>query len=278
MLSSEQKGSMVCPNCGKLISKNSKECFFCGYKNPGAVNFGSIFQKIFGRNLDVTKTIITFCAGIYVLSLLLDLSAIFKVRGMFGLLSPSNISIYKLGATGTIALQYGRWWSIVTAIFLHGGIIHIFFNMLWTRQIGPVVEEFYGTSRFIIIFIFSGALGFVASIIGGHPLTIGASGSIFGLLGALVFYGRTRGGYFGQAIYKQTGTWALILFAFGFLMSGVDNFAHAGGFIGGYLAAMLLNFNERRREKVWHKFVALGLIGFTIIAFALNLLTMASIH
>jgi rhomboid protease GluP len=269
---------MVCPNCRKLISKNSSECLFCGYKNPGGFNLGSISHKLFGPNFNVTNSIITFSAGLYVLSLLLDLSAIFEVRGMFGLLAPSSLSIYKLGATGTLALQYGRWWSVVTAIFLHGGIVHIFFNMLWIRQIGPTVEEFYGTPRYLIIYFVSGAVGFVASILGGHALTIGASGSIFGLLGALVFYGKTRGGYFGEAIYKQTGTWALVLFAFGFIMSGVDNFAHAGGFAGGYLVALLINFSERRPERLWHRVLALGLGIFTILAFVLNFLTMASIY
>lgn len=278
MLSSSQQGSMVCPNCRKLISKNASECIFCGYKNPGGFHLGSVFQRLFGQDFDVIKIIVTFSAGMYVLSLLLDLRAIFQVRGMFGFLAPGNLSIYKLGATGTIALEYGRWWSVVTAIFLHGGIIHIFFNMLWIRQIGPDVEAFYGTARFVIIYIISGALGFVASILGGHVLTIGASGSIFGLLGALVFYGRARGGYFGETIYKQTGTWALVLFAFGFLMSGVDNFAHAGGFIGGYLVAWLVRFNEHRPERLWHRILAIGLVVFTVLAFALNFWTMAAIQ
>jgi len=271
MFEQKSSSSMLCPNCGRLISTNSESCYFCGYRNPNKFGFTQFFRRLFGPQFNVIKAIIYFCSGIYLLCLVMDPRAIFDVSDPLRLLSPSNLVLLKLGSTGTYALRLGRWWSPLTAIFLHGGLLHILFNMLWVRQIGPMVEEFYGTARFIIIFVLSGVIGFIASILGGHQLTIGASGSIFGLLGALVYYGRQRGGYFGENIYRQTATWALILFAFGFFMSGIDNFAHGGGFLGGYLTALWVSFSERRREFLWHKFLASALIVATILAFLVNI-------
>lgn len=278
MYDNRQQGSMVCPKCGKLISKSSSECFFCGYKNPGGMGFASIFQKLFRSRYDIIQLIMIFCGIIYVFSLLLDIRAVFNVSDPFRLFSPSNISVFKLGATGTIALYYHRWWSVVTAVFLHGSLLHIILNMFWVRQLGYAVEEFYGPARFIIIFILSGIVGFIASIIGGHQLTLGASGSLFGLLGALIYYGKQRGGYFGEAIYRQAGLYAVMFFVFGFMMSGVDNFAHGGGFIGGFLVAMLVGFSEHRREALWHKLLAILLVIGTLMAFLVNIITMGQIR
>lgn len=271
MFGSKREGSIICPRCGKLVSANSESCYFCGYQKPGEWGLASILKNIFGPQVDLIRLIIYFCAGIYIISLVLDLSTIFDSIDPLRFLSPSNVSVFQLGATGTYAIQYGRWWTPLTAIFLHGGLLHIVFNMLWVRQIGPTVEEFYGTARMVIIFVLSGVIGFIASIIGGHVLTLGASGSIFGLLGALVHYGRASGGSFGETIYRQTATWAVILFISGFIMSGVDNFAHGGGFIGGYLAAMLVNLDAYRSEQRWHRFLAAVCIIATLAAFSFNL-------
>lgn len=278
MLENKRTGSMVCPKCGKLISINSEECYNCGNRNPGLWGFAPLLRRLFGSDFNLIKTITIFSAIIYIISMLLDPSALLQISGLFSLLSPSNLSVFKLGATGTIAFQYGRWWSLITAIFLHGGLIHIALNMYWVHQIGSSVEPLYGSSRFIIIFIFSGVIGFIASVIGGHALTLGASGSLFGLLGALLYYGKRRGGYIGETIYKQAATYAAIFFIFGFLMDGIDNYAHGGGLIGGYLVAMLVGFSEHNREKIWHKLLALALILITILSFLYNLFTMNTIR
>jgi rhomboid protease GluP len=103
--------------------------------------------------------------------------------------------------------------------------------------------------------------------------TVGASGAIFGLLGAMVAYGRSRGGAFGVAVLRQYGQWALILFIFGFFMSGVNNWGHAGGFVGGYLAALVMGPLERGAERGLDRVAALAAIAVTVIAFLLALWT-----
>ena len=159
------------------------------------------------------------------------------------------------------------------AIYLHGSLLHILFNLLWIHQLAPAVEGAYGRSRLIVIFTVAGVLGFVVSNWIGIPFTIGASGSIFGLFGAMVHYGRTRGGTFGVMVFRQYGQWALVLFVFGFLMAGVNNFAHAGGFIGGYLAAMLLGYGDLQREQPAHHLAATACILLTALSFSLALWT-----
>src|SRR5207244_11845013 len=159
------------------------------------------------------------------------------------------------------------------AIYLHGSVLHILFNLLWIRQLGPAVEELYGPARLVVICTGSGALGFVASNLGGVPFTIGASGAIFGLLGAMVAYGRKRGGVFGGLILRQYGQWALLLFIMGFFMSGVNNFAHAGGFIGGLAAGLVLSFEDQRGESGFDRLLATACILLTVVGFALSLWT-----
>jgi rhomboid protease GluP len=208
------------------------------------------------------------CIALYILSLLLDPLSSLRPSGPFDLFSPGHRALQELGMTGAIPWARGEWWTLITAIYLHGNLLHIIFNVLWIRQLGPAVEELYGPSRMIVIFTVSGVLGFAVSNALGVPFTIGASGSIFGLLGAMVAFGRRRGGVFGTMVLKQYGQWALVMFVFGFFMSGVNNMAQAGGFVGGLLAGLVLAFSERRGESFVERLIALGLLGLTALSFA----------
>ncbi|MBN2355566.1 rhomboid family intramembrane serine protease, partial [candidate division KSB1 bacterium] len=211
------------------------------------------------------------CIVLYILALLMDMSALAQPRGLFGLLAPSREALQRLGMTGSDGMSQGYWWTLITAIYLHGSLLHIFFNLLWLRNLGYMVEELFGTSRAFIIFTLSGVIGYVVSNLLGVLFTVGASGSIFGLLGALIYYGRKRGGTFGTAVYRQVGIWAIMAFVFGFMLPGVNNFAHAGGFAGGYLTAMMLGFHEFKREQHWHRLLAMALIVITVLCFVLVL-------
>ena len=272
MIARKTDGSIVCPSCGRLISATAKICMHCGRKNPRLWGYGQLIQKYFGTG-SMMPIVTAVSILLYVLALLLDPRAIFRMQGIFSLLSPSMQAMDSLGMTGSYALSQGRWWTLITAIYLHGGILHILFNMLWLRQLGYMVEQIYGTSRSFLIFTIAGALGFVVSDWVGIQFTIGASGSIFGLLGALVFYGRKRGGVFGTALYRQVGTWTIVLFLFGFFMPAVNNLAHAGGFVGGVLAAWLFGYQEMKAETQNHKLAALGTAILTLVSFGLALYT-----
>lgn len=272
-MAEQELRAIICPNCGKLVSARAETCVYCGYKNPGLWGVGPKLRQLF-QNFGFTQIVTTVCVALYVLALLLNPSAIFRPRSgglismLLGFLSPDGAILDRMGMTGLAAILDGRWWTLITAIYLHGSLPHIFFNLLWLRQLAPPVEELFGVSRLIVIFTVSGALGFVVSFIVGIPYTVGASGSIFGLLGALVYYGRSRGGTFGQGVYSQAMQFAVMMFVFGFFMGGiVNNWAHGGGFVGGYLAAMLLGYSERQKENNRIQLWGIVALGATAVAF-----------
>ncbi len=265
-------GSILCPSCGRLTNADADVCLVCGRRNPGMWGFGGALGTLF-RRWSFTNAVTIACVALYVASLVLDPGAALRPRGLFDVFSPSGRMLDVLGMTGSFAWAQGRWWTLLTAIYLHGSLLHILFNVLWIRQLGPAVEEVYGPARLVTIFTLSGVAGFVVSNLIGIPFTIGASGAIFGLLGALVAYGRKRGGVFGGLVLRQYGQWALVLFILGFFMAGVNNFAHAGGFAGGLLAGLALPAAERQREREAERLLAAALLGLTAIAFLLAVWT-----
>ena len=262
--------TILCPSCGRLTRADAEECLICGRRRPGMWGLSDIFRRLF-RIGSPTQSITIACVALYVLSLIVDPSGALRPRGPFEIFSPSSRALQILGATGSFPWAQGQWWTLFTAIYLHGGILHILFNVLWIRQLGPAVEELYGPARFFVIFTVSGVLGFLVSNVLGVPFTVGASGSIFGLLGAMVAFGRRRGGAFGTMVLRQYGQWAILLFALGFFMSCVNNLAHAGGFLGGLAAGLVLSLAERRAETTLDHLLAGACIATTVLAFVLTL-------
>ena len=261
-------GSILCPSCGRLTNADARECLVCGRRNPGMWGFAAPLHALFRRRRFV-DVITVACIGLYVLTLLMDPTGALRANSPFNLFAPSVRALLDAGATGTVPWNLGRWWTVVTAIYLHGGVLHILFNVMWIRQLGPAVEDLYGPSRFVVIFTVAGVAGFVASNYAGYGLTIGASGSIFGLLGAMVAFGQKRGGAFGAMVLRQYGQWAVLLFVLGFFMDGVNNVAHAGGFAGGLAAGLTLALAERRAETGVDQLLAAVCIGVTVLGFAL---------
>jgi rhomboid protease GluP len=266
------RGAILCPYCGRLTNADARECLVCGRRNPGLWGFAGAVRALL-RPRRFTDVVTVVCVLVYLMSIFIDPTSVFRSRGLFPDFSPSNQSLLALGATGAWPIRLGRWWTLFTAIYLHGGLLHILFNLLWIRQLGPAVEELYGSARTAIIFTIAGVAGFIVSNAVGIPLTVGASGSIFGLLGAIVAYGRRRGGAFGAMVLRQYGMWALILFVFGFFMAGVNNFAHAGGFLGGLACGYVLSFAEHRSEGGLDQLLATGCLLLTAISFGLALWT-----
>jgi rhomboid protease GluP len=198
------------------------------------------------------------------------------------MLSPSNRALFIMGASGAAPVfGYGRWWTVLSAAWLHGGLLHIAFNLLWVRQLAPAVSELYGPSRSVILYTFASITGFLLSSLAGlllwnspipflrgAMLTIGASAPIFGLLGALVVYGRRTG---NSHISGQAMTYAIVIFVFGFILPGIDNFAHLGGFLGGYAGALLLN--PLRSERTDHLIGAIICLVLTVLSVLISVVT-----
>jgi rhomboid protease GluP len=217
----------------------------------------------------------------YLIALLLSGSSIGLGRGsLLNILSPSTPAVFVLGASGALPVfGYNRWWTILSAGWLHASLLHIVFNMMWVRDLGPVVADVFGAGRMVIIYTIAGACGFLLSsaaavylppfpLLRGAQLTLGASASIFGLLGALVYYGRRTG---SSLVGGQAVRYAVLLGIFGLIMPGIDNFAHGGGFLGGYLTARLLD--PLKPERIDHIVAALLCLAASGLAIAASIWT-----
>jgi len=269
----QRSGSSLCYACGKLNRVDAAVCFYCGRRNPGLWGYGQSLGRLIG-GLDFAGLVTVVAVVAYIAALALDPRAILARRGVFDLLAPSNQALYVLGMAGAFPWQQGHWWTVLTAIYLHGSLLHILFNLLWVRQLVPDVEQVYGRARTVVIFTASGVVCFLLSSFMGTPFTVGASGAIFGLLAAMVWYGRRRGGFFGSAVLRQYGAWAIVLFVLGLVSgTGVNNWGHAGGLIGGFLAAFMLGPTHERPEQGGDRVLAGATLALTGLAFVLQLWT-----
>ena len=279
----QTSGSVVCTSCGSLVGVRDEKCLNCGRRNPGLWGFAPLLRSL-GNDLGFVQLVLWGSGAMYIASLLLSRGNIGMNGGLFGLLAPSLQSILILGASGSVPVfRFGRWWTILSASWLHGSVLHIVFNMMWVRDLGPAVADVFGAGRMVIIYTLAGAAGFLLSsvagayipplpLLRGATVTLGASASIFGLLGALVYYGRRTG---SQLVGGTALRYALILGVFGFVMPGVDNFAHAGGFAAGYLAALALD--PLKPERIDHIVIALICLAATALAIVASVLTGAGI-
>jgi rhomboid protease GluP len=266
MLKRQTEGSVICTSCGVLVGVSDETCYNCGRRNPGLWGYGPALRRL-GHDLGFVPFVIGGTITLYVLSLLLSGA---RIQAM---LAPSTEVLFLLGASGAVPVfQFGRWWTVLTAGWLHGGVLHVVFNVMWIRQLAPAVADLFGPGRMVIIYTLAGVMGFTVSsvaglylghlpVIGGAMFSVGASAPIFGLFGALVHYGRRTGNsHIGQSGLQ----YALFLGVFGLIFPGVDNWAHAGGFAGGWLASLALDPSQR--ERVDHLAIAVVCLVLTLIA------------
>src|SRR6267154_5758269 len=209
MLNRRTTGSVVCPSCGSLVGVRDDKCYQCGRANPGLWGFGPALRHI-GADFGFGPMVIGACITLWAITVLMSGSAM-HMDGITSLLSPSTPILFLFGASGAVPVfRYGRWWTVLSAGWLHAGLLHIFMNMYWIRQMGPAMTDILGPARTVIIYTAGGVVGFALSsfagaflpsipFLHGAPFTVGASASLLGLIGALYHYGRT-----GSSIARQT--------------------------------------------------------------------------
>jgi rhomboid protease GluP len=232
-------------------------------KNPGS-RWKGLLARGMRDGEELLRFLIIANVAMYILSILLSpRSTNFSFNPLF-FLSPDSRSLLLLGASGYIPIdRLHRWWSLVSANYLHGSILHLLFNMVALNQIGPLILQEYGNYRMFIIYTLSGVLGFLLSYLAGVKFTIGASAAVCGLIGAALFFGKSRGGVYGQAVYKQISGWAIGIFLFGFLVPAINNWAHGGGMLAGAGIGFLVGYREKKRETSGHKIAAYACIFLT---------------
>ncbi|NJO20255.1 MAG: rhomboid family intramembrane serine protease, partial [Spirulinaceae cyanobacterium RM2_2_10] len=256
-----------CPTCRQLVNIQVPRCPHCGRRNPGLWGYARTVQSL-GTDLGFLPFVTWGCLGLYALTLVVNIPGIRPTGGM-DIMAPDGSSLFLFGATGAIPIfALGRWWTLLSAAWLHGGLLHVGFNLAWIRFLAPAVARFYGGSRLYLIYTLSAiASSGLTSIVGaffpdipilslilgnvlggGASFSIGASGGLFGLFGAIITYGqRTRDPSLTQTVL----IWAALGFVLGLLFPGVDNWGHLGGFLGGFLVTKLPWFDPER--KLGHK-------------------------
>ena len=266
--------AMLCPGCRKLLNREAPFCPHCGLQRPGAWWKRLALRGWLHDPNQVVKVLIGINAAMYVISLPVSPRSSQVSFDLLTTLSPSNQSLLQLGATGTFPIdQLQRWWTLLSANYLHGGILHILFNMLALRQLIPLVGHLYGINRLVVLYTLTGVAGFWVSYVAGVPFTIGASAALCGLIGATLYYGKSRGGLFGEAIYRQIGGWAIGIFVIGLLIPGINNWGHGGGMVAGALLGYLIGYRERGEEQPWHTMLAAVCMAATGLVLAWMLLS-----
>lgn len=241
-----EKGFDLLINVTKEINEKTEE------KNR---NYEDVFKQ---KKILITYILMGINIGMFFLTYLIY----FITKG--------NVDLYNLLSVNTSAVKSGEIYRLLTGTFMHAGPlylpIHLFFNMYALYIIGTQVENFIGRYRYLIIYLGSAIMGSLLSCVILHGDSIGASGAIFGLMGSLVYFGYHYRVYFGNILKTQIIPLIIFNLFLGFYLSGVDNFAHIGGLIGGVLLTMAvgLKHKSQKSEQINGAIVYILLLGFLL--------------
>jgi rhomboid protease GluP len=259
----------MCPNCRAFITTSDRVCPYCevqvapSYRQQSADVAGFIPKDRF-----TTVVILLINTGLYLAVALLSM----KYVGAEGLMDFPGRILVAFGAKEPYLIAQGQWWRYVTAGFLHGGLIHFLMNSWVLFDLGREVEQFFGTARYLVIYLLSSIGGFVVSNMWSASISIGASAAIFGLIGAMIGLGTRTKSPMGAMIRSHFGRWAVYGLVISFMpFFAIDLGAHVGGlvvgFIVGYLADQPKLFDSTV-NKMW-KFAAAACVVITACSFAL---------
>ena len=207
-------------------------------------------EKIFSSKKPiVTYILITLCLIMFVLS-------------GFGV---DTMTLVRYGANVGSLVKNGEVYRLISYMFLHAGIFHIFFNMYSLYIVGPRVEDFFGKWKFLLIYMISGISGGLLSVaMNGEVVSVGASGAIFGLFGALLYFGYNYRGYIGAIIRSQILPIVIYNLLLGFFISGIDMWGHVGGLIGGIITSYMLGTIENKKYNVSNILLFVMYFGFLV--------------
>jgi rhomboid protease GluP len=258
----------TCPECGAINDRAASACAVCGQRLPSwrAAQAEKWVGRLAPRTGTMTGALLLVNAAWFV-------AMVMKTGSFWGPNAPESI---QFGANyGPLMTAGGEWWRLIAANFVHGGVLHIAFNLFALSQIGPLVEEFYGTARATVIYLATGILAAMTSHL-ANPIvpSLGASGAVMGLIGAGVAAGHLQGGPLGRAVRNSLLKWVVFITLFGLIVPNIDNAAHMGGLVAGLLlGAGLKQDRQATRPSRWlYRGVAVGLALATAVALALSAL------
>jgi rhomboid protease GluP len=273
----KQTRPRLCPACGNLVGSTANKCHQCGANMTFSFAAASrSISRFMPQTSPVTYAMLAICCLMYALSFVITLKMTGGQGLGGGLMSLGGISGeagFRLGESLPWQYNLQQPWRFVTAIFLHGGLLHIGFNMWVLMDIGPMVEELYGSARYLFLFVVTGIGGYiVSSFVGQHP-AVGASGALLGLIGVLLAATTGRKSMAAQALRSALIRWLIYIGVMGLLVRGTDNYAHLGGLATGYVLGRLMpdrtpaDLGERRTAEIlgWAAGIAIAVsFGFMV--------------
>jgi rhomboid protease GluP len=270
-MSGHDTRATICPSCGKMISRNEPQCPLCGASRAGAGVAEGLQKWMRGRG--VTNLLFGANVLVFVVGFALTRNVADRPAGFMSFLSIDSEVSLRLGLFyGPLVAGEHDWYRLVTATFLHANLLHIAFNLWSLVSLGPVLEREYGWARFTLVYMAAGVSGWLACWLWGQT-ALGASGAIFGLLGAGWALGRRAGGTWGADVRGVFLRWAVSGVLYSLLMSGVSIPAHVGGLLGGAALGYLLAPRVRRmsslvRDPPWLVVLAAALLAAVPLCFA----------
>jgi rhomboid protease GluP len=266
----------ICPSCGALVGINTTRCHVCGTSlRFSLAAFSKRFSGVFGEHEAPVTTVLLISNFVMLGISWMVLTAAGKGGGLAILWGLSGVGQYRLGMS--IPFPYlvltNEWWRVVTAMFLHGGLIHIGFNMMALMQFGPAIEELYGSARYLFIYVLTGAFGFLVSARFGN-FSLGASGALLGLVGVMLAVTTKRGGTQMRDLRSRLISSVVILFVIGFMGMGIDNYAHGGGLLAGFLLGKLLADRQPSTPNERRAAYALGWLAALVVIASFALMIM----
>lgn len=239
----------LCPACGTLVGATATKCHQCGANMTFSFAAASrSLSRWMPQTSPVTYAMLAICCVMYGLSFVITLKLSGGEGAGGGFMNLGGIServSERLGGSLPLSGFLGQPgdlkqpWRLITAIFLHGGLLHIGFNMWVLMDIGPMVEELYGSARYLFLYVTTGVAGYLLSSSVGH-FSVGASGSLLGLVGVLLAATTGRKSMAAQALRSALIRWLIYIAVLGFIFRGTDNYAHIGGLASGYLLGRLM--------------------------------------
>ena len=272
--------AISCNHCKKLISDQEESCPFCAspqYKPTPTVSIPAK-STLLPSSTPVTSWLVAVNILLFVACLVVDLNNGRTVGNILVSLGhPSTPTLQLFGMTGNFSWTCGYWWTLITASFLHGGLLHIYFNMSALMQLGEITRVLLGPSRVIITYIATGIGGFALSNVWSNAPTIGASCSIFGLMGVLLVFGHRRGGELGKTLRQSVLRWTIIGLAMGFLIPMINNAGHIGGLLTGLLLGAIFPARESTGESSGLQIFAMVLLCVSIVLVGWNALFLSKL-
>lgn len=231
----QQPRPKLCPACGTLVGISATRCHECGTSlrfSLAAASKG--LSRFFGGRAPVTGVVLIVNVALFALSWVASTGL--GSSGFGALWGLRGEALFRLGASVPFGSGWWSWYRPVTAMFLHGGLLHIGFNMMVLLDIGPVVEEVYGSASYLFLYLATGVCASLVSAEFGTSLSVGASGALMGLIGLLIAITTKRAGAQMKQLRSHLISWVVSIFVIG-LFPGmrVDNWAHGGGLLAGFL-------------------------------------------